>query len=261
MACSGDGLPVHHVLPSPPPERPGQAPAQPCARPYSRPYARPLAAHLMTSVAGWVDAVGILLFFTQLQIFPTYMSGNTTRLFVAATEGELNRVALYGLTIALFVSGAVGGRLVNDGMRWRESAALMVEAALLLGASAASAAGKPELLTLGLLATAMGWNNMALKPRNGVGPRGYITGTLVSFASSTADALTGRGDGWKAVGSSAAVWASMAGGALAGALSVRYFEGALVLLVPALAIGLCSAAVALGWIPANTATAEAAPHA
>ncbi|MDQ2780822.1 MAG: DUF1275 domain-containing protein [Pseudomonadota bacterium] len=205
----------------------------------------------MTAVAGWVDAVGILLFFTQLQIFPTYMSGNTTRLFVAATRGEGHRVAMYGLTIALFVFGAIGGRLVNSSERWRESLALLAEAALLIGASAAAGQGAPELLTLGLLATAMGWNNMALKPRNGVGPKGYITGTLVSFANHIAEALTRRGGGWAAVWSSAAVWASMACGALAGALSTRFFTGTLVLLVPALLIGLCSLAVACAWIPSQ----------
>ena len=38
---------------------------------------RTLPAYALTAVAGWIDTVGILLFFEELQIFPTYMSGNT----------------------------------------------------------------------------------------------------------------------------------------------------------------------------------------
>lgn len=212
---------------------------------------RPFAANLLTAVAGWVDAVGILLFLTQLQIFPTYMSGNTTRLFVAAAQGEWQRMAMYGVAIVLFVCGVIGGRIVNDGRRWRETAALVAEAALLLCASVAAARGAAELLTLGLLAAAMGWNNMALKARHGIGPKGHVTGTLVSFATSIADTLSRRERSWTAVWTSAVVWGSMALGALAGAVSTRFVDGALVLLAPALAVGLCAVAVACGWLGAG----------
>ena len=57
---------------------------------------RTLPAYALTAVAGWIDTVGILLFFEELQIFPTYMSGNTTRLFVSAQQGDLRRLFLFG---------------------------------------------------------------------------------------------------------------------------------------------------------------------
>lgn len=215
------------------------------------PKTRPLAAHVMTAIAGWVDAVGIILFFSQLQIFPTYMSGNTTRMFVSATRGEWQQMGLYGLAIVLFLTGAVLARLVNDGRRWREATALLAEGLLLLGASLMAARGAPELLTLGLLATAMGWNNVALKARNGIGPKGYITGTLVSIATGTAEALMGRRGAWSSVGHALLTWSSLALGALAGALSTRFVPDPLVLLAPAIAIGLCAIAVAAAWIPSG----------
>jgi uncharacterized membrane protein YoaK (UPF0700 family) len=110
----------------------------------------------MTAVADWVDTVGILLFFRELQIFPTYMSGNTTRLFASAVEGDLRRMILYGAAIVLFMTGAAIGRLINDGTRGRETVALQLEAALLFGAALAASREAPETLTLALLAAAMG---------------------------------------------------------------------------------------------------------
>ncbi len=209
--------------------------------------ARSVPACAMTAMAGWIDTVGILLFFQQRRIFPTYMSGNTTRLFVALFRGELQRAWLYGGAIALFVAGAVLGRCVNDGTHGREAVALQLEAAWLLGAALAALGGAPELLTLGPLAFAMGWNNVALATRHGVGPRGYITGTLAAFASAAADAMCGRG-GWHRVLEPARVWASLALGALAGACSTAYLSPALVLLVPAGVVMGCGSAVALGWL-------------
>ncbi|MEO5733963.1 MAG: YoaK family protein [Rubrivivax sp.] len=204
----------------------------------------------MTAVAGWVDAVGIMLFLSQLQIFPTYMSGNTTRMFVAASQGQWRQMGLYGLAIVLFVVGAACARLVNSGGRWRESCAMLAEGLLLLTAAFAAAQRAPDLLNLGLLAAAMGWNNVALKSRNGVGPKGYITGTLVSIATGIGEALMGRGR-WSSVGSALAVWSALAFGALAGALSTRFLEDPMVLLVPAVAIGLCALGVAIGLIPVD----------
>lgn len=209
--------------------------------------ARTIPARAMTAVAGWTDTVGILLFFQELRIFPTYMSGNTTRLFVSAFQEEPRRALLYGGAISMFVTGAVLGRCVNDGTRGREAVALQLEAALLFAAALASSRGAPEVLTLGLLALAMGWNNVALQTRNGVGPRGYITGTLVSFASGVADALARRG-AWGQTVEPAVVWLSLAGGALAGAFSTAYLAPPFVLLVPASVVMLCGIGVAVGWV-------------
>ncbi|MCB2019955.1 MAG: DUF1275 domain-containing protein [Rhizobacter sp.] len=206
---------------------------------------RTLAAYALTATAGWVDTVGIMLFFEELRIFPTYMSGNTTRLFVSAADGDLLRLSLFGAAIVLFVLGAAAGRWVNDGTRGREAAGLLLEASLIFAAALAAASTAPDTLTLGLLAAAMGWNNVALTPTNGVAPRGYITGTLVSFASGVTDALTGRGS-WGTVRQPALLWLSLAGGALAGAYSTRWLGELFVLLAPAIVVTLCALTVAIG---------------
>ena len=208
---------------------------------------RTLPAYALTAVAGWIDTAGILLFFEELQIFPTYMSGNTTRLFVSAQQGDLRRLFLFGAAIVLFVIGAGVGRWVNDGSRGREATGLLLEATLILSAALAAASTAPDTLTLGLLAAAMGWNNVALEPRRGVVPRGFITGTLVALASAVADALSGRGP-WAQVKRPARIWLSLAGGALAGVYSTTLLPDALVLLAPAIVVALCGAAVAMGWV-------------
>lgn len=209
--------------------------------------ARTLPAYALTAVAGWVDTVGIMLFFEELQIFPTYMSGNTTRHFVSAKQGDMQRMGLFGAAIVLFLIGAGVGRWVNDGSRGREATGLVLEATLMFAAALAAASTAPETLTLGLLAAAMGWNNVALEPRRGVVPRGFITGTLILLASSVADALARRGP-WALVKKPAMVWLSLAGGALAGVYSTTLLPDALVLLAPAIVVALCGAAVAMGWV-------------
>ena len=209
--------------------------------------ARTLPAYALTAVAGWIDTVGIVLFFEELQIFPTYMSGNTTRLFVSAEQGDLRRLGLFGAVIVLFVIGAGVGRWVNDGSRAREATGLLLEATLIFSAALTAASTAPETLTLGLLAAAMGWNNVALEPRHGVVPRGFITGTLISLASAVADALARRGP-WARVKKPALVWLSLAGGALAGVYSTTLLSDTLVLLVPTIVVALCGAAVAMGWV-------------
>ncbi|MBK7263937.1 MAG: DUF1275 domain-containing protein [Rubrivivax sp.] len=208
---------------------------------------RTLPAYALTAVAGWIDTVGILLFFEELQIFPTYMSGNTTRLFVSAQQGDLRRLFLFGAAIVLFVIGTGVGRWVNDGSRGREAAGLLLEATLIFSAALAAASTAPETLTLGLLAAAMGWNNVALESRRGVVPRVFITGTLVSLASGVADALSGRGL-WAQVKRPALIWLSLASGALAGVYSTTLLPDALVLLAPAIVVAFCGAAVAMGWV-------------
>ncbi len=209
--------------------------------------ARTLPAYAMTAVAGWIDTVGILLFFEQLRIFPTYMSGNTTRMFASVLDGNWRRVGLYGGVILLFLAGAFVGRCVNDGTRGRETAALQIEAALLFIAALLASRSVPELVTLGLLAFAMGWNNVALAPRKGVGPRGYITGTLVTLASGVADAMLHR-SAWSRVIEPAALWASLAIGALAGAYAASLMPAGFVLLIPASVVAVCGIAVAAGWL-------------
>lgn len=215
--------------------------------------ARTIPAHAMTAMAGWIDTVGILLFFQELRVFPAYMSGNTTRLFVSTFQGEPGRALLYAGAILLFVAGAVLGRCINDGTRGREAAALQLEAGLLCTAALAASRSAPELLTLGLLTFAMGWNNVALRARSGIGPRGYITGTLVSFASNVADALMRRG-AWRSAIEPAVIWASLATGALAGAYSTAYLSAALVLLVPASVAMLCGFGVLAGWLHVDAKT-------
>ncbi len=128
-------------------------------------------AWLLAVLAGAVDAIGFL---RLGHLFVSFMSGNTTRLSVAATKGDWPEVGEGGVLVAMFVAGAViGGATEETCGRWHLSAILALVAVLL---AIATQALLPPAATM---AFAMGALNAALH-RAGPVRFGitYVTGAL-----------------------------------------------------------------------------------
>lgn len=163
-------------------------------------------------VAGYVDAVGFL---ALGGFFVSFMSGNTTRLGVGLAGSAQDGIVALGL-IVTFVGGVTLGALLGKAAgTHRRSAVLVLVAALLAGAillhAAHAAAG------FAAMALAMGAEN-ALFEHDGEIQVGltYMTGTLVKAGQHLAAALVG-GHRWAWI-AYVAQWASLAVGALAGAV-------------------------------------------
>jgi uncharacterized membrane protein YoaK (UPF0700 family) len=175
-------------------------------------FAPPSRGLLLTATAGWVDAVG----FVRLQgLYPSFMSGNTTRLGIALSEEQWSLVVIAAAVLALFFAGSFcGGLAAALAGRWRLAAVLGMEAVLLLGAIGASLAGR-EREALFVLPVAMGLQNAAvheLRP----GATTFVTGTLFRAGYELARALAGRPDAaWIP---QLLTWTSFALGAAAGAV-------------------------------------------
>lgn len=140
----------------------------------------------LTGIAGYVDAVGFL---KLGNLFVSFMSGNSTQMAVAASEGALSKAAEPGGIIALFVLGVVAGHLLAiRSKQWRRPAVLIVDAAL-LGLAALIASSPIAYVPMVL---AMGMQNEALHKAGEVKTNlTYVTGTLVSFGENIAGALGG----------------------------------------------------------------------
>ena len=182
---------------------------------------RRLLAYGIAALAGFVDATG---FIAADGYFVSFMSGNTTRLGVdLATRPEAALVP--ALLIAGFVSGVVGGAIVADrGGAHRKSAVLALSGALLTVAALGHASAAAPLF-LGGSVLAMGAINNAFR-RDGEVAVGvtYMTGALVRFGQGLAARIMGR----PFVGAAAnlALWASLAVGAVAGALATAMWPDA-----------------------------------
>jgi uncharacterized membrane protein YoaK (UPF0700 family) len=168
---------------------------------------------LLTATAGWVDAVG----FVRLQgFYPSFMSGNTTRLGIVLSDKQWKLGALAAAVLALFFVGSFcGGLIAILAGRWRLAAVLALEAVLLVGAIGAAIAGR-EREALLLLPVAMGVQNAAvyeLRP----GATTFVTGTLFRSGYELARAVAGRPDAaWLP---QLVTWSSFALGAAAGAIA------------------------------------------
>jgi uncharacterized membrane protein YoaK (UPF0700 family) len=188
-------------------------------------FVRPAQGLLLTATAGWVDAVG----FVRLQgFYPSFMSGNTTRLGIALSDEQWNVVIIAAAVLALFFAGSVcGGIVATIEARWRLAAVLALEALLLLGALGAALGGR-EREALLLLPVAMGVQNAAvyeLRP----GATTFVTGTLFRAGYELARAVVGKPDAaWLP---QLLTWISFALGAAAGALGGARW-GLLALSVP-----------------------------
>lgn len=165
----------------------------------------------LSVLAGMTDAIG----FMATGDFVSFMSGNTTRMAVAISNGELSLVLRLLLLVATFVVGNALGVVVSRLAGHRALPLLLSIGALLC----ASAAWPFEQQLPALLAaiTAMGMLNAAVEEVNGL-PIGltYVTGALSRFGRGLGRWVLGdRRNGWRV---QLVPWSGMFAGAVLGAL-------------------------------------------
>ncbi len=176
-------------------------------------------AACLSAMAGYVDAIGFL----QLGgYFVSFMSGNSTRLAVAAAQGEETQALLLAAIIGLFMSGAMLGTLAHRcaGRRNRATAVLCIVTLLLGGASVCDMAGLPTAGVL-LLAVAMGAANATLQRGDTLLGVTYMSGALVKIGQLLAEALLGgRKGAWLPY---LLPWGGLVTGGISGALLFQRF--------------------------------------
>lgn len=198
---------------------------------------RRLLAYGIAGLAGFVDATGFL---AANGYFASFMSGNTTRLGVDLATRPLAAL-VPALLILCFVGGVVAGAVVADRAgRTPKTAVLALSTGLIgLGAVAHALGGTKLFITASVLA--MGAINNAFR-RDGEVTVGvtYMTGALVRCGQALAAWLSGR----RLSGGLASLmlWASLAAGAVAGALAVTFAPAAAPWVPLAGAIALLAAA-------------------
>lgn len=205
------------------------------------------AVFALNSVAGWVDAVGFLAVAGSVRAFPSFMSGNSTRVVTDLVTGQTALARMIGAIVLVFIAGAIVARLINDGTRWRETAALAVVSLVLALAAAGTMETRSGYTLLLALAFAMGMINRALQGSSGYTVHTFVTGAVVTIASDFADAITGRGP-WSQILLPLAIWGAILLGATAGGLAMIHFGPALALAVPAILVAVLAIADGLGWI-------------
>lgn len=143
----------------------------------------------LAALAGYVDAMG---FVTVGGFFVSFMSGNTTRMGVAAVEGRLHPTLVGAAILALFVLGVVLGSLLGGRAgAWRRAAVMVFVAALLVVALVGSSFGIVQIV-VAALALAMGAENTVFEGSSGSSiSLTYMTGALVRLGRGIAEALTG----------------------------------------------------------------------
>ena len=119
-----------------------------------------LAASLSV-LAGMTDAIG----FMATGDFVSFMSGNTTRLAVALSEGDMGMTARLTLAIGVFIAGNALGIVIAQ-LGNRRALSLLLVVATLLCAAAAWPMEK-NLLALVWAILAMGMLNAAVEQVNG----------------------------------------------------------------------------------------------
>lgn len=170
----------------------------------------------LSVLAGMTDAIG----FMASGDFVSFMSGNTTRLAVAISDGDLGLTLRLLLVVATFVIGNALGILVSR-IGGRRALPLLLCIALLL----CTAAGWPydeQLPALLAAIIAMGMLNAAVEQVNGL-PVGltYVTGALSRFGRGLGRWLLGeRRNGWRV---QLVPWTGMFAGAVLGALLEHHF--------------------------------------
>jgi uncharacterized membrane protein YoaK (UPF0700 family) len=174
----------------------------------------------MSSVAGFVDAVGFLL---TGGFFVSFMSGNTTRLAVGLAEATRAAGVAVGL-ITLFVIGVFLGTVVGRLAGARQRPVLLALVALGLATAALADALGGTALAVGLMALAMGGTNTVLI-EDGEVPVGvtYMTGALVKLGKRLALIPFG-GDRWAWV-PMLLLWLGLLAGAALGALAFAWLGG------------------------------------
>jgi uncharacterized membrane protein YoaK (UPF0700 family) len=157
------------------------------------------------------DAIG----FMATGDFVSFMSGNTTRLAVAISEGDFGLMLRLLVVVATFIGGNTLGIVVSR-MTGRRALPLLLCIAALLSAAAALplTAQLPALLAAII---AMGMLNAAVEEVNGF-PIGltYVTGALSRFGRGLGRWMLGeRRNGWRV---QLIPWTGMFAGAVIGAL-------------------------------------------
>ncbi len=170
--------------------------------------ALPLAGG-MAFLAGATDVYGLS---TLRDEFVSFMSGNTTMLGQAISEGDMRRCGVFLGIIGCFVAGAAVGTMLAEWTGRRHAAAVGFLVAVLLAASAVASAWETAFMVLAMGAlnasmTQVGQASVSLT---------YVTGTLVKVGQGIGKALCGKGQGfgWALQG---AMWLFLLAGATTGA--------------------------------------------
>ncbi|MCM8562621.1 YoaK family protein [Pseudomonas shahriarae] len=165
----------------------------------------------LSVLAGMTDAIG----FMASGDFVSFMSGNTTRLAVAISEGDLGLTGRLTLLVATFILGNALGVIISRISKRHALPLLLCIATLLCGAAAWPLAEQLPAVLAAIIA--MGMLNAAVEQVNGL-PVGltYVTGALSRFGRGLGRWMLGeRRDGWRV---QLIPWAGMFVGAVIGAL-------------------------------------------
>lgn len=165
----------------------------------------------LSVLAGMTDAIG----FMASGDFVSFMSGNTTRLAVAISAGDVALTGRLSLLVATFVVGNALGVVVSRLGRRHALPLLLCIAALLCGGALLPVTDALPALLAAIIA--MGMLNAAVEEVNGL-PVGltYVTGALSRFGRGLGRWVLGeRRNGWRV---QLVPWAGMFVGAVMGAL-------------------------------------------
>ncbi|MCD1637065.1 DUF1275 domain-containing protein [Martelella mediterranea] len=206
-----------------------------------------LVSLILNAVAGWVDAVGYLALLSSVQMFPSFMSGNLTKIVTEAVSGHgATSLKIAGAVLAFFTGGVVG-RLVNAGEVRRDPASLALVAGVLAASAVNLEMGGSPYLTLVALAAAMGMINHAFSGHMDFEVRTYLSGILVTLAGKVADAIAGRAR-WREAVAPAATLLSVLAGVFAGALTVIQAPLVVSIALPAAVIAVIVVALLFGLV-------------
>jgi uncharacterized membrane protein YoaK (UPF0700 family) len=166
---------------------------------------------MLSVLAGMTDAIG----FMASGDFVSFMSGNTTRMAVAISVGDLGLTLRLVLLVATFIFGNALGIIVSRLGGRRALPLLLSIAALLCGAAAWPYDEQLPALLAAIIA--MGMLNAAVEEVNGL-PVGltYVTGALSRFGRGLGRWMLGeRRNGWRV---QLIPWTGMFAGAVLGAV-------------------------------------------
>jgi uncharacterized membrane protein YoaK (UPF0700 family) len=196
----------------------------------------------LSVLAGMTDAIG----FMASGDFVSFMSGNTTRLAVAISDGDFGLTVRLIILVATFIVGNALGVLVAR-LGGRRALPLLLCIATLLCAAAVWPydAQLPALLAAII---AMGMLNASVEEVNGL-PVGltYVTGALSRFGRGLGRWLLGeRRNGWRV---QLVPWSGMFIGAILGAVLEHHFglKAMLASGVLAAMLGVLSLAIPRRW--------------
>jgi uncharacterized membrane protein YoaK (UPF0700 family) len=199
-------------------------------------------AAALSGLAGMTDAIGFLI----AGDFVSFMSGNTTRLAVAAGAAQLAAVLHLGLLVLTFVVGNAGGVLFAH-LTGRRHGPIVGLVAAMLGLSAFLSMQAATYAAMLLLVLAMGVVNVAMEQVEGhaLGMT-YVSGALSRFGRGLGRRLLGRATPhwWFEI----VPWCGMLCGAVLGAIAYG-LAGSAAIWVSAAVAG--TIALASGLIPAR----------